>query len=254
MLIYEVTLANPYSAATHFGGVTVTVPRTQTTPVTVRDKTYDELTYAEKLHESYDIKAKNIVLQGLPQDIYNLVNHHEEAKHIWDRVKLLIEGSTILLQERESKLYDDFDMFTSVPRETVHSYYLRSNAKGVNRARGTNTSGKTKVIRCYNCQEEGYMARQCTKPKRPRNSAWFKKKAMLVEALESRMVLDEKQMAFLADNEDIVTTGQQYREIPTPEAFQTYDLDAFDSDCDEAPSASVVLMAKLYSYDSKILL
>ncbi|GJU40824.1 hypothetical protein Tco_1193781 [Tanacetum coccineum] len=65
------------------------------------------------------------VLQGLPQDIYNLVNHHTKAKDIWDRVKLLIERSEISLQERESKLYDEFDMFTSVPGETIHTYYLR---------------------------------------------------------------------------------------------------------------------------------
>ncbi|GKC70942.1 reverse transcriptase domain-containing protein [Tanacetum coccineum] len=105
----------------------------------------------------------------------------------------------------------------------------RSNATGVNRTVGTNTVGLTKVIHCYNCQEEGHMARQYTKPKNPRNSAWFIEKAMLVEALELRM------------------------EIPTPAAFQTDDLDAFDSDCDEAPSASAVLMAKLSSYDSEVL-
>ncbi|GJZ17662.1 hypothetical protein Tco_0553785 [Tanacetum coccineum] len=74
------------------------------------------------------------------------------------------------------------------------------------------------------------MARQCTKPKRPKNSTWFKEKAMLAEALESGM------------------------EIPTLAAFQTNDLDAFDSDCDEAPSASAILMAKLSSYDSATLL
>ncbi|GJU92242.1 hypothetical protein Tco_1304665 [Tanacetum coccineum] len=61
---------------------------------------------AKKIRKACDIKATNIVLQCSPQDIYNLVNHHEEAKHIWDRVKLLIEGSEISLQERESKLYD----------------------------------------------------------------------------------------------------------------------------------------------------
>ncbi|GKE68903.1 hypothetical protein Tco_1526975 [Tanacetum coccineum] len=71
---------------------TVTVPGTQTTPTTVRERTYDKLTDARKLRESCNIKATNIVLQGLPQDIYNLVNHHEEAKQIWDRVKLLVEG------------------------------------------------------------------------------------------------------------------------------------------------------------------
>ncbi|GJV72932.1 retrovirus-related pol polyprotein from transposon TNT 1-94 [Tanacetum coccineum] len=43
------------------------------------------------------------------------------------------------------------------------------------------------------------MARQCTKPKRPRNAAWFKEKAMLPEAQESGQILDEEQLAFLAD-------------------------------------------------------
>ncbi|GJT26600.1 putative reverse transcriptase domain-containing protein [Tanacetum coccineum] len=44
----------------------VTVPRTETTPATVRDRSYDELTNAKKIREACDIKATNIVLQGLP--------------------------------------------------------------------------------------------------------------------------------------------------------------------------------------------
>ncbi|GJW57602.1 zf-CCHC domain-containing protein [Tanacetum coccineum] len=75
----------------------------------------------------------------------------------------------------------------------------------------------------------------CTKSKRPRNFAWFKEKAMLVEALELEIVLDEEQIAFLADNGDAVTTVQQSQEIPTLATFQTNDLDAFDSNYDEAP-------------------
>nr|GEU53438.1 reverse transcriptase domain-containing protein [Tanacetum cinerariifolium] len=78
---------------------TITEPETLTTHAIMRARRYNELTIAEKLREACDIKATNIVLKGLPQDIYNLVNHHEEAKHIWDRVKLLIEGSEISLQE-----------------------------------------------------------------------------------------------------------------------------------------------------------
>ncbi|GKA97106.1 hypothetical protein Tco_0825000 [Tanacetum coccineum] len=35
----------------------------------------------------------------------------------------------------------------------------------------------------------------------------------------------------------------------SPATFQTDVLDAFDSDCDEAPSAKAVLMANLSSYD-----
>ncbi|GJZ49008.1 hypothetical protein Tco_0603198, partial [Tanacetum coccineum] len=47
---------------------TVTVPGTATAPATVRDRTYDELIDAEKIHEGCDIKPTNIVLQVLPQD------------------------------------------------------------------------------------------------------------------------------------------------------------------------------------------
>nr|GEZ15878.1 hypothetical protein [Tanacetum cinerariifolium] len=46
---------------------------------------------------------------------------------------------------------------------------------------------------------EGHMARQCSQPKRPRNTAWYKEKAMLAEAQEARKILDEEQLAFLVD-------------------------------------------------------
>ncbi|GKB98123.1 hypothetical protein Tco_0984260 [Tanacetum coccineum] len=104
---------------------TVVVPGNETTPATVRERTYIDLTDEEKLLELVDIKATNIVLQGLPQDIYNLVNHNEHANEIWDRVKLLIQGLELSLQEREAKLYDDFDTFTSMPGETIQSYYMQ---------------------------------------------------------------------------------------------------------------------------------
>ncbi|GKE50195.1 retrovirus-related pol polyprotein from transposon TNT 1-94, partial [Tanacetum coccineum] len=51
---------------------------------------------------------------------------------------------------------------------------LRSqrNASGL---RG-NTSGQEKFIKCYKCQGEWHMARQCTQPKRKKDAAWFKEK------------------------------------------------------------------------------
>ncbi|GKD18984.1 hypothetical protein Tco_1208142, partial [Tanacetum coccineum] len=104
---------------------TIVEPENETTPALVRARTYTDLTDEEKLRGSIDITATNIFLQGLPQDIYNLVNHNENAKQIWDKVKLLIQGSELSLQERESKMYDDFDTFTSMPGVTIHSYYMR---------------------------------------------------------------------------------------------------------------------------------
>ncbi|GKD40868.1 hypothetical protein Tco_1261075, partial [Tanacetum coccineum] len=55
-----------------------------------RTKKYEELSVAEKLQADYDLKAINIVLQGLPPDVYAIVNHHKVAKEIWDIVKLLM--------------------------------------------------------------------------------------------------------------------------------------------------------------------
>ncbi|GJX97757.1 putative reverse transcriptase domain-containing protein [Tanacetum coccineum] len=56
-------------------------------------------------------------------------------------------------------------------------------------SKGNVTVGPPRVVKCYNCQGEGHMARQCTQPKRPRNPAWFKKKLMLAEAQEAEQAL-----------------------------------------------------------------
>nr|GEU31172.1 uncharacterized mitochondrial protein AtMg00810-like [Tanacetum cinerariifolium] len=57
----------------------------------------------------------------------------------------------------------------------------------VQRRQGQNYSG------------EGHMARQCTQPKRQKNAVWYKEEAMLAEAQETGQILDEEQLAFLAD-------------------------------------------------------
>ncbi|GJY20672.1 hypothetical protein Tco_0393238 [Tanacetum coccineum] len=96
------------------------------------------------------------------------------------------------------------------------------------------------------------MARQCTQPKRARNAAWFKENLMLAEAQEAGQILDEEQLAFLADpGMDEAPVAQQT--IPQNSAFQTKDLDAYDSDCDDLSSAKAVLMANLSTCDFDVL-
>nr|GEY86864.1 hypothetical protein [Tanacetum cinerariifolium] len=72
----------------------------------------NELTKQEKLQDDYDVQATNIVIQGLPPDVYSLVNHCRATKDIWDRFKLLMQGTELSYQERECKLYNEFDKFT----------------------------------------------------------------------------------------------------------------------------------------------
>ncbi|GJS66239.1 integrase, catalytic region, zinc finger, CCHC-type containing protein [Tanacetum coccineum] len=56
-----------------------------------RLKEYTELTPAEAIQADCDIKAINIILQGLPTKIYALVSQHEIAKDLWRRFKLLMQ-------------------------------------------------------------------------------------------------------------------------------------------------------------------
>ncbi|GKE59426.1 retrovirus-related pol polyprotein from transposon TNT 1-94 [Tanacetum coccineum] len=195
---------------------------------------------------------------GHPAKIYSLVNHHRVAKDLWERVQLLMQGTSLTKQERECKLYDAFDKFIHIKGESLHTLppewskfvvdvklvkdmhtsnfdqlhaYLEQHElyenevhlgfaipvfsprddpiaclnkamafltavassredKGKNYSgntyksnatslRGNTTSRQARVVKCYNCQGEGHMARQCTQPKRPRNATWYKKKAML---------------------------------------------------------------------------
>nr|GEV80308.1 hypothetical protein [Tanacetum cinerariifolium] len=97
-------------------------------------------------------------------------------------------------------------------------------------------------------QGEGHIAMQCTQLKRTRNAAWYKDKAMLVEAQEAGQILDEEQLAFLADPG--VLDGQAIQAIiPKNAAFQNEDLDTDDSKCDDISNAKTVLMANISNYD-----
>ncbi|GKC45045.1 hypothetical protein Tco_1062767 [Tanacetum coccineum] len=61
-----------------------------------RPRTYDDLNDNEKKRFDADVRATNIVLQGLPKDIYKLINHNIKAKAIWDNVKMLLAGSELI--------------------------------------------------------------------------------------------------------------------------------------------------------------
>ncbi|GJU42672.1 retrovirus-related pol polyprotein from transposon TNT 1-94 [Tanacetum coccineum] len=183
---------------------------------------------------------------GLPPDVYAIVNHLKVAKEIWDRVKLLMQGTELSLQEKECLAVPVFTQgddpiaclnkamaFLSVAaasRRQGQSYDGTGYKGNATSSRENNTGGQARVVKCYNCQGEGHIARQCTRPKRPRNAAWFKDKAII------------------PDGQAAQTT------IPNNATFQTEDLDAYDSDCDDVSNAKAVLMANLSNYGFDVIL
>ncbi|GJU25179.1 retrovirus-related pol polyprotein from transposon TNT 1-94 [Tanacetum coccineum] len=66
-----------------------------------RPKKYSELSATEAIQADCDIKAINIILQGLPPEVYALVSNHKVAKELWERIQLLMQGTSLTKQERE---------------------------------------------------------------------------------------------------------------------------------------------------------
>nr|GEW65872.1 hypothetical protein [Tanacetum cinerariifolium] len=65
------------------------------------------------------------VENGLPNEIYALFSHHKFAKDLWERIQLLMQETSLTKQERECKLYDEFDKFAYRKGETLRDFYLR---------------------------------------------------------------------------------------------------------------------------------
>nr|GEU39185.1 G patch domain-containing protein TGH [Tanacetum cinerariifolium] len=178
---------------------TIPVPGTTTTPATTRDRILDDLTPEEKIRKACNIKETNIILQGLPPDIYALVNHHTDAKETSSNLKnqATIQDGRVIVQN-------------------VQGRQTQSYTGNVARGNDQNTENAT-----VNQSKE---------------------KMLLEQAQEVRFALEEEQLAFLVDTKERVDSGTDDRTLTTTAIFQIDDLDAFNSDCDEAPTRSVVFM------------
>ncbi|GJS37788.1 hypothetical protein Tco_0536170, partial [Tanacetum coccineum] len=91
----------------------------------VRARVLNDLSAEEKERYKADIRATNILLQGIPKDIYSLINHYTDAKDIWENVKMILEGSELTKDDRESQLYDEFEHFRQIKGEGIQGYYVR---------------------------------------------------------------------------------------------------------------------------------
>ncbi|GKB56192.1 putative reverse transcriptase domain-containing protein, partial [Tanacetum coccineum] len=120
-----------------------------------------------------DIKAINIILQGLPTEIYALVSQHRVAKELWEKIKLLIQGNVlsppvIPIQIINEKTRSNPGQQATInkrvtlqPIQVETTYLLRYFRTYTLGASGSNY-GKQRTVICYNCKGEGHMSRQCT--------------------------------------------------------------------------------------------
>ncbi|GJU77172.1 hypothetical protein Tco_1274242 [Tanacetum coccineum] len=130
---------------------------------------------------------------------------------------------------------------------------LRTSSNPINQA--TIQDGRVTVQQVQERQTQSFVGtgnRGIATNSRGNYEADQAKKLMLAEAQEAGQILDEEQLAFIADP-GIADVQVAQQIIPQNSAFQTEDLDAYDSDCDDIASTKAVLMANLSSYDSDVL-
>ncbi|GKD74150.1 hypothetical protein Tco_1332432 [Tanacetum coccineum] len=240
-----------------------------------------DLSLEDKDRYNADIQATNILLQGLPKDIYTLINHYTDAKDIWDNVKMLLEGSELTKEDRESQLYDDFEHFSvklnrglrdsnydqlyaylkqhkahanekklMLDRFTQHTMDPLALMSNVSHQQVDRTEIKGTMHEVQVQLDIGKLRTELGMQihvKQDRLSA--------TTATENGVTLDEEQLLFLAGGQDNVVDEDVDEQLVhdlalnVDNVFQADDCDAFDSDIDEAPAAQTMFMANLSSTD-----
>nr|GEX18961.1 retrovirus-related Pol polyprotein from transposon TNT 1-94 [Tanacetum cinerariifolium] len=235
-----------------------------------RPRMYDDLNDNEKKRFDADVRATNIVLQGLPKDIYKLINHNIEAKVIWDNVKMLLAGFELAKEYRESQLYDEFERFKMLSGENINEYYVRFH-KLVNDIRNirmtmpniqlnskfvNNMSPEWDRLRENLLEEIVQLAMGEHKLElrmSMQNFDYFKDKMLLMQTQENSAVLDEEELLFLTgeqtNNFDADVDDHPVRDLTLIDdnIFQADECDAFDLDVDDEPTARSIFMANLSS-------
>ncbi|GKD96127.1 retrovirus-related pol polyprotein from transposon TNT 1-94 [Tanacetum coccineum] len=128
----------------------------------------------------------------------------------------------------QATIQDGRVIVQKVQGRQTQSYAGIGNRGMATTSKGNFAAGQPRVVKCYNCQGEGHMARQLGQ------------------------ILDKEQLVFLADP-GISEASVALQTIPKNLVFQTKDLDAYDSDCDDLSSAKAVLMENLSSCDPEVL-
>nr|GEU80551.1 hypothetical protein [Tanacetum cinerariifolium] len=90
-----------------------------------RTKKYSELSATEAIQADCDVKATNIILQGLPQEVYVLVSTDKVVKELRERIQMLMQGTSLTKQDREypPALVANHQMNTSPYQPHQQSYH-----------------------------------------------------------------------------------------------------------------------------------
>nr|GEZ03729.1 hypothetical protein [Tanacetum cinerariifolium] len=72
-----------------------------------------------------DRLARSLLIQGLPNDIYSLIDSNETAKDLWDALERQMRGSEYGEQDRKAAILYEYKTFKATEGEQLLDTYLR---------------------------------------------------------------------------------------------------------------------------------
>ncbi|GJW01335.1 hypothetical protein Tco_1556586 [Tanacetum coccineum] len=69
------------------------------------------LLYREKKTKKIDCLARSLLIQGLPNDIYSLIDSNNTAKDLWDALEKEIRGFEYGEQDRKAAILYEYETF-----------------------------------------------------------------------------------------------------------------------------------------------
>nr|GEV44797.1 putative ribonuclease H-like domain-containing protein [Tanacetum cinerariifolium] len=96
---------------------------TQNGPLTLKDLKF--WTAEEKKTRKIDHLARSLLIQGLPNDIYSLIDSNKTAKDLWDALERQMRGSEYGEQDRKATILYEYETFKATEGEHLLDTYLR---------------------------------------------------------------------------------------------------------------------------------
>nr|GEW24893.1 hypothetical protein [Tanacetum cinerariifolium] len=82
-------------------------------------------TTEEKKTQKIDHLARSLLIQGLLNDIYSLVDSNKTAKDLWDALERQVCGSEYGEQDKKATILYEYETFKAIEREQLLDTYLR---------------------------------------------------------------------------------------------------------------------------------
>nr|GEY19847.1 hypothetical protein [Tanacetum cinerariifolium] len=161
---------------------------------------------ANKAHFESEKEVIHLILTGIGDEIYSIVDSYQTAQEMWEAIERLKQGESLNIQDPEwSRFVTIVKQQHKLDDVSYHKLFdiQKQYQKQVNELRAERLARNANPLAlCFNCKEFGHFAKECRKPKRVKDSAYHKEKMLLCKQAEKGVPLQAEQYDWLADTDE----------------------------------------------------